>query len=259
MMNILKEILEYKKKEIENFRQMAIRPLAKKTSEGFLFQNKLSETRGIFVIAEVKRKSPSQGAMAMESDPISIALEYKEGGADAISVLTDEHFFGGSFAFLQEIKETTGLPVLCKDFIIDESQIDMASFYKADMILLIAEAFDHLERLDELFDYARSLGLDVLVEVHDPNNILALRDKNYPIIGINNRDLRTLKEDWQYSLQVAELLPKESYKLSLSAFSQTDEITHVIDAGYDGILVGTTLVKNPHRISLLREWKSLSK
>ncbi len=258
-MNILEEILDYKKKEVKSLRQLAIQPRIKKPSEAFLFQRRLAEATGVFVIAEVKRKSPSQGPMAMDTNPISLAMEYREGGADGISVLTDEHFFGGSFAFLQEIKEATGLPVLCKDFIIDERQIDRASAHGADMILLIAEAFDHLERLHELFGYAQNLGLDVLVEVHDPENILAIQDKNYPIVGINNRDLRTLEEDWHHSLRMAPNLPQKSYKLSLSAFSQTEEVSAIIQAGYDGILVGTALVKNPKRVSLLKEWKSLSK
>ncbi|NPV39194.1 MAG: indole-3-glycerol-phosphate synthase [Brevinematales bacterium] len=256
-MNKLAEILEHKREEIKRLRRESLSLSLKRDEERFLFQKAMARAQKPFLIAEVKRKSPSQGDIAMEKDPVGLALAYKEGGADGLSVLTDERFFGGSFAFLREIKEATGLPVLCKDFIIDEVQIDMAFVCGADMILLIAEAFSGLTRLRELYTYASSLGMDVLVEVHDRANIRAIRNMGFPIVGVNNRDLRTLEEDYHYSLSVVQDLPAEAKKLSLSAIATTEAVEELAKAGYDGVLVGTSLAKHPRPQDLLAEWKKL--
>ncbi|MCX7882169.1 MAG: indole-3-glycerol-phosphate synthase [Brevinematales bacterium] len=257
-MNKLAEILQYKEKEILVLRQKSIVPKPKPVKERYLFQKKLTTSSKPFIIAEVKRKSPSQGDMAMDMDPVALALEYREAGVDAISVLTDEHFFGGSFEFLCEIKKATGLPVLCKDFILDEVQVNMASACGADMVLLIAEAFAERERMRELYEYASSLGMDVLVEVHERDNIRAIQEMDFPIVGVNNRDLKTLTEDYHHSLEVVHLLPQTAWKFSLSALSTTQAVREIMAAGYDGILVGTSLVKNPHRKDQIGEWKRLS-
>ncbi|MFN4217211.1 MAG: indole-3-glycerol phosphate synthase TrpC [Brevinematales bacterium] len=257
-MNKLAEILEYKKEEIKLLRRESLHLSPRPREKKFLFQKAMASAQRPFLIAEVKRKSPSQGDIAMQRDPVDLALAYKEGKADALSVLTDEHFFGGSFAFLREIKEVTGLLILCKDFIIDEVQIDMAFACGADMILLIAEAFSDFARLRELYAYAYSLGMDVLVEVHDRENILAIQKMNFPIVGVNNRDLRTLEEDYHYSLAVIHDLPAEAKKLSLSGIATTEAVRELGEAGYDGLLIGTSLAKHPRPQDLLAEWKKVS-
>ena len=256
-MDKLAEILVNKQFEIARFRAEGIKPLPREEKKRFLVRKKLEETETVFVIAEVKRKSPSRGEMAMEMDPVELALEYKEGGADMISVLTDERYFGGSFDFLREVKEATGLPILCKDFILDEVQIERAAFFGADMVLLIAEALPNTERLCELYQFATSLGLDVLVEVHERENALRIARCEPLIIGVNNRNLRTLTEDWQHSREMVDVLPKQAYRFSLSAISRKEQIECLVEWGYDGILVGTSLVTNPARKECLAQWKEI--
>lgn len=256
MIDMLQEILDYKQGEVKYFRRYPVAFSAKKRDEQFLFRQCLQRS-SFFLIAEIKRKSPSQGEMAMERDPVELALEYKEAGADALSVLTDERYFGGSFEFLEAIKVSTGLPVLCKDFIIDEVQIERALAAGADMILLIVEVFSNKERLWELASYASSLGMDILFEVHERENIDFLHDYVCHIVGVNNRNLRTLEENYTHSLEVYEKLPSRVKKISLSAFSSAQQVQEVARKGYDGILVGTSLVRNPQRKHILVEWKAV--
>ncbi|WP_249316411.1 indole-3-glycerol phosphate synthase TrpC [Bacillus sp. FJAT-50079] len=196
------------------------------------------------VIAEVKRASPSKGDINSEVDPVLQAQQYADAGAGAISVLTDKTFFKGSMADLSAVSKAVDVPLLCKDFMIDRIQIDVAKDHGASVILLIAAALPE-EKLRELYQYAKSLHLDVLFEVHDELEAeMALRI-GANIIGINNRNLKTFEVDLAVTERVASLLAKEDVLLvSESGIRYREDVTRVEAAGAQAILVGETLMRS---------------
>jgi indole-3-glycerol phosphate synthase len=201
--DILGRILDTKRSEIERLRER--RPFA-------------VALRGRFpaIIAEVKRKSPSKGLLAASFDPVSIGQNYEERGAAAISVLTDREYFGGTLSDLMAVRTAVSIPVLRKDFILDEAQIAEAFTAGADAILLIAAALDR-SRLAALRVFAEALGLDVLVEVHDARELDEALAAGASIVGVNNRNLQTFEESLDVSLQLAERIPPQVLRVSESA------------------------------------------
>ncbi|WML40181.1 indole-3-glycerol phosphate synthase TrpC [Neobacillus sp. OS1-2] len=241
MVTILDRIIEQKKKEVLLLQEAVHRiPQIEFPKRSLI--HKLNEANELSIIAEFKRASPSKGLINNGIDPVQQAAMYEESGATAISVLTDQSFFKGSFSDLQRVRETVDLPILCKDFIIDPLQINVAAANGADLILLIAAALDE-NRLNELYQYARSKDLEVLVEVHNQEELEKVLHTSARLIGVNNRDLKT----FHVSLEVTETLALEvkksgAFLISESGIHCQEDAERVRNAGANGILVGEALM-----------------
>ena len=257
-MAVMDDILENKKKEVQEFKEVHGDHVFTGGKPPASFYKAVKKDKTLSVIAEVKRKSPSQGEMAMEEDPADIAKLYAEVGADAISVLTDEKFFGGGFDFLREIADTVTVPLLCKDFIIDPIQIDMAKLNGASAVLLITEILDDKQLL-ALYEYSAKLGLDALVEAHKIDNVKRAAELDAKIIGINNRNLFTFEEDLKHSLVCREFLPDAAAKISLSSCKTREDAIFIAKAGYDGILMGGVLMKAFNKRAALNSFLGVGK
>lgn len=205
------------------------------------------------VIAEVKRHSPSAGLVRPEYEgdgfaPEFIAQRYHEGGAAAISCLTDERFFGGHLSYIRRIKNTVPLPVLRKDFIIDQWQVWEARAAGADAVLLIAECLPEGELIDMLI-LAQRLGMTTLLEVHDMESLLRVRHHvgfphpSYALLGINNRDLRTMKVDLNHTLRLVDVVEDRSVLVSESGIKEPSDLAKLRDAGVRIVLVGEHLMR----------------
>jgi indole-3-glycerol phosphate synthase len=202
--------------------------------------------RGLNVIAEVKKASPSAGLIRADFDPVQIALTYQRCGADAISVLTDEKYFQGKLEYLSAVREAVGLPVLRKDFIVDPYQIYEARAAGADAILLIAEALNQAD-LTDLLILANELTLTALIEVHDADSLLRIRSligfpqKHYSVLGINNRDLSTMQVDLNNTGRLAELADNPKELIAESGIRTRQDVEKLIRLGIGGVLIGQTL------------------
>jgi indole-3-glycerol phosphate synthase len=205
--------------------------------------------RGVNVIAELKRASPSAGLIRPDFEPSRLAQEYEQAGADAISVLTDEQYFQGKLDYIRQVKKVVSLPVLRKDFIIDPYQVYESRTAGADAILLIAEALKPAEILDLLI-LANSLTLTVLLEVHEMESLLQYRSlvgfpqERYSLLGINNRDLKTMTVDLNTSLRLGDLVENKTELVSESGIKERRDVERLIAAGFHGILIGETLMRS---------------
>jgi indole-3-glycerol phosphate synthase len=210
------------------------------------FVEALSAGGRINVIAECKRRSPSRGVLVADYAPVAIARDYQAGGAAAISVLTEPTFFDGHIDHLQQVRAAVSLPVLRKDFVVDEYQLLEARAGGADAVLLIAAALDRVS-LAALHRRAGELGLAALVEAHDREEVAAAVDCGAAVIGINNRDLRTLSVDPAAALELAEALPASVVAVAESGLRSREEILVLRAAGYDAFLIGERLMtaENP--------------
>jgi indole-3-glycerol phosphate synthase len=202
-----------------------------------LFKAALSGANRINVIAECKRRSPSRGVLRADYDPAAIASAYERGGASAISVLTEPAFFDGHLDHLAAVRRATSLPVLRKDFIVDAYQILEARAQGADAILLIVAALTP-PALTELHRKAVDAGLDVLVEIHDLFELPIALDAGASIVGVNNRNLRTLAVDTGVSRQAVELIPEEVVAVAESGLKTSGDLGDLQSAGYDAFLIG---------------------
>lgn len=198
---------------------------------------------GVSVIAEVKRSSPSRGALADIADPAALAADYEAGGAHCISVLTEQRRFGGSLADLAAVRARVEIPVLRKDFIVTSYQLWEAKAYGADMALLIVAALEQ-EALVSLIERAVSLGLTPLVEVHDADEVGRAVDAGATVIGVNARDLRTLEVDRTQFNRVAPLIPDSCVKIAESGVRDPHDLIVYAEFGADAVLVGESLVTN---------------
>jgi indole-3-glycerol phosphate synthase len=201
------------------------------------FQLAISGTDGVNVIAECKRRSPSKGVLRAEYDPVAIATAYEAAGARAISVLTEPTFFDGSLEHLIAVRAAVALPILRKDFIVSEYQLLEAKAAGADAVLLIVAALRPVE-LKVLHDHARRHGLDALVEVHDEHELAIAIDAGARIIGVNNRNLRTLEVDLDASERLIARLPAEIVAISESGLKSTADIARLKQLGYRAFLIG---------------------
>jgi indole-3-glycerol phosphate synthase len=199
---------------------------------------------GLRVIAEVKKASPSAGVIRADFDPAKIALTYERHGADCISVLTDEHFFQGHLSYLTAIREVSRLPALRKEFVLDRYQLVEARAAGADAILLIAEILPG-DRLKTLFDQATGLGLHVLVELHDADQLSRVIDCGATLIGINNRDLRTFQTTLDHTLDLLPNVPPGRGVISESGIKTNADMRRLEAAGVKGVLVGESLMRAP--------------
>ncbi|HXG68370.1 MAG TPA: indole-3-glycerol phosphate synthase TrpC [Blastocatellia bacterium] len=191
----------------------------------------------VHIIAEIKRRSPSKGIIREDFHPVAIAESYAEGGAAALSVLTEEDFFGGSLDHLRAVREHVNLPLLRKDFLFCEYQLYEAAAAGADAVLLIVAALDD-ELLTRLVALADELGLDALVEVHTLAEMERAIRANAKIIGVNNRDLTTFTVDLETSLRLAEAAPRDAILVSESGISAGDDIRLLRAAGFQAFLIG---------------------
>ena|SRR5690606_17244696 len=210
---------------------------------------------GMSVIAEVKRRSPSRGDLAPDLDPAIQAGRYAAGGAAAISVLTEPEFFGGSAGDLTTVVRKTGIPVLRKDFILDESQIWEARSWGASAVLLIVAALDDAQ-LTDLIGSAAEVGLDALVEVHDTEEARRAVDAGAEIVGVNNRDLRDFSVDLATAEKVAPLLADVEVTVAESGIFVGADAKRMAAAGYDAVLVGEALVKAEDPAALIEELRA---
>lgn len=192
---------------------------------------------GINIIAEVKKASPSKGVIREDFDPLQIALEYERAGAWAISVLCEPHYFLGSIEYLGLVRRFVNLPLLRKDFIIDRYQIAQARIYGADMILLIAKALD-IGSLKDLSSYANDLGLSVLMEIHDEEDLQKALECDVRLIGINHRNLKTFDMDMELSLKLKELIPSDRVVVAESGLYSYNQILSLNQNGIRGFLIG---------------------
>ncbi len=195
----------------------------------------------VCVIAEVKRSSPSKGALAEIADPAALAQEYEAGGAHCISVLTEERRFGGSLADLAAVRAAVDIPVLRKDFIVTSYQLWEAKAYGADVILLIVAALEQ-EALVSLIERTRSLGMTPLVEVHDEHEVARALDAGATIVGVNARNLKTLEVDRGTFARLAPLIPDSVVRVAESGVRDARDLIVYAEAGADAVLVGESLV-----------------
>jgi indole-3-glycerol phosphate synthase len=207
--------------------------------------------RGIAVIAELKKASPSKGLIREDFPVAELARELEDAGAAVLSVLTNERFFQGSLQNLEIASQATRLPCLRKDFIVDEFQLLEARAHRADAVLLIAAALTQTE-LANLHRRAGELQLDVLCEVHDREELQRALDAGFDTIGVNNRDLHTFRVDLNTSLQLAELMPPGVVKVAESGIETGDHIASLHEAGFDAFLIGESLMRASHPGDALR-------
>jgi len=211
------------------------------------------QSSNLSVIAEVKRSSPSKGALAQISDPAALALSYQTGGATAVSVLTESRKFGGSLADLAAVRSAINIPILRKDFTVDEYQIFEARAYGADIILLIVAALSDLQ-LSEFFAISKSLGMQVLVETHTLEEVERALSLDPEIIGVNARDLTTLKIDLGAFDKLALAIPEGVVKVAESGISSLADVISYRNSGAEAILVGEALVKDGDPAQMIRDF-----
>jgi indole-3-glycerol phosphate synthase len=232
------EVAELKKKGIHlpaPFRDREVPP-----PRGF--RRALVEYPGVSVIAEVKKASPSKGVICADFQPVAIAKNYQRNGAQAISVLTDADFFQGQLLYLMQVRESVVLPVLRKDFTIDELQIEEAKAHGADAILLIAAILDD-RQLQDYQICAREMGLDVLVEVHDEMETERAVEAGSDLIGINNRNLKDFSMDLATTFRLKKLIPDHIPVVSESGLKTAEDFRRLREAGIAAALVGETLMR----------------
>lgn len=255
MSDILQKILATKREEIARGKSaISLDDLKRKAADtprprNFFAAVTTRNEKPLNLIAEVKKASPSAGVIREDFDPVAIARIYEANGADAISCLTDQQYFQGDLAYIAQIKSAIKLPVLRKDFIIDEYQVYEARAAGADAILLIAECLD-MSRLSDLKILATELNMTCLIEVHDMENLIRVRDhivgfphRSYSLLGINNRDLRTFKTDLGTTLRLAELVEDRSILVSESGINTHRDIQRLAREGIAAVLVGESLMR----------------
>ena len=252
MANILEKIIADKREEIKagksqrSLEQLKAQVVSMPRCRNFYKAVTKRNSRGINVIAEVKKASPSAGVIREEFDAVSIAREYARCGADAISVLTDEKYFQGKLEYIEQIKEAVELPVLRKDFIVDPWQVYESRAAGADAILLIAEAVKPGELMDLMITSAE-LTLTVLLEVHEADTLLRVRSligfpkKGYSVLGINNRNLTTMEVDLNTACRLAELVDNKSELVAESGIKRRGDVEKLKSIGVRAILVGEVL------------------
>jgi indole-3-glycerol phosphate synthase len=214
-------------------------------------------TPGLSIIAEIKRRSPSAGEINTTVDPVRQAIAYEQGGASAISVLTEPHFFGGSLDDLTAVSSAVSIPVLRKDFTRRPSQIWEARAAGADAVLLIVAALSDAE-LTELLEVARLVGVTAIVEAHTHDETLRAVALRADVIGVNNRDLHTFATDLSVAEGAAPLLPSTSVRIAESGVSTAVGAARMAHAGYDAILVGEALVRAADPAALVASLRAAS-
>jgi indole-3-glycerol phosphate synthase len=246
-MTILDEIISYKRVEVDQARKTI--PAARLEKSKFFRRNTLklkdylTHTNKTGIIAEFKRKSPSKGIINADVTVEEVTTGYFRSGASALSILTDENYFGGTPGDLKRARELNPIPILRKDFIVDEYQIIEARAWGADAVLLIAAALD-VPTTKKLACFAGSLELQVLLEVHSAEELDHLNEHVH-LVGVNNRDLKTFTVDTELSVQLAPKIPIEFTKISESGIASPFTVKKLKDCGYQGFLIGESFMRTP--------------
>ncbi|KKE78813.1 indole-3-glycerol phosphate synthase TrpC [Oceanobacillus caeni] len=239
-MTILDKILKEKETEIKQYFNQTFEPIDYDST--ISLKEKVQSSHSMCIISEIKRSSPSKGNIKMEVNPVQQAKQYEASGASAISVLTDPAFFNGTMEDLREVRKAVNLPILCKDFIIDSIQIDRAKAAGANIILLIVAALDDTN-LEKLYHYAKNLDLEILVEVHNEEEMERALKLNPEIIGINNRNLKTFDVNIATTEKLASMVTNpDTILISESGMKTQQDVIRARDAGAKVILVGETLM-----------------
>ena len=244
-MNILDQIIESKKRSLGekkdwySIKKLEASPFFDRECESLVKRLNSAGTTGI--IAEFKRRSPSKGIINDKAEIVDVVSDYENFGAAGISVLTDEEYFGGANEDLMKAREIVDIPLLRKDFVIDEYQIVEAKSIGADLILLIAACLAPAE-VKRLTAVAKNLGLEVLLELHGEEELGHICN-GIELIGINNRDLKTFEVDIERSLRMAERIPADKIKVAESGISDAETIKQLKEAGFKGFLIGETFMK----------------
>ena len=221
-------------------------------TRGFAEQLVVGSREQLCVIAEIKRKSPSKGVLHPDLIASNISALYEQGGASCLSVLTDEHFFGGSVEDLQRARASTSLPVIRKDFTVSEFDVVDARLMGADCVLLIAAVLTN-DELSRFFDLAMHIGLDVLVETHDESELDRALNVGANIVGVNQRDLNTFEVDHARAERMASLIPPTVVRVAESGVRDAHDARRLRDAGYDAVLVGESIVTAVDPVSAVRD------
>jgi len=243
---ILSRIIEEKRREVDRVQKKVPLNDLKEEAESLyiksMFKKSISRKGHINLIAEIKKSSPSKGIIRGDFDPLKIALAYQAAGASAISVLTDERFFDGKLEYLKTIKELVSVPLLRKDFIIDEYQVYESAVAGADAILLIAHILTQ-EELNRYFCVAKELGMDVLVEVHNEEEVEKALKSHASIIGINNRDLTDFNVDISVTQRLIRLIPETKVIVSESGINSYEQVMFLKSLGVNAVLIGETFMR----------------
>jgi len=264
-MNILDEIVANKQKEVAERKSLV--PV-KLLEQSIYFDNQVVSMKKYVtkpektgIIAEFKRKSPSKGLINGSAKIEQTSIGYMQAGASALSILTDEKFFGGKNEDLTLARKYNFCPVLRKDFVIDEYQLIEAKSIGADCILLIAAVLEP-NRLEALARFAKQLGLEVLMEVHDREELERSLNDSLDLVGVNNRNLKTFEVSIDTSLNLVDIIPSNFIKISESGLSDPATLVHLKSAGFDGFLIGENFMKStrPHQAAynFMSEFRTLS-
>lgn len=261
-MTILDEIAGKTRERIEKQKEKLPLEVVRKQAEalksdtGFPFEQALKKP-GVSFICEVKKASPSKGVIAQEFPYLQIAKEYEAAGADALSVLTEPFYFQGENAFIQEITKEVKIPVLRKDFTVDEYMIYEAKTLGASAVLLICAILEP-EQLKAYQDLAWKLGLSALVEAHTEEEIQMALSAGARVIGVNNRDLKTFQVDIKNSIQLRKMVPQEILYVSESGIKTAEDIQALQENYTNGVLIGETLMRSADKKKMLDELKHLN-
>jgi len=253
---ILSRIIEDKRRVVEEAKRIKsqedlvkeVKNICVKSS----FKKSISRPHHINLIAEIKKASPSKGILRGDFNPVKIAITYQANGAAVISVLTDERFFEGRLEYIKKVKENVSLPILRKDFIIDEYQIYETVAAGADAILLIAELLSTNE-VASFYDLATSLGLEVLMEVHNEEDVEKALAADADIIGINNRDLHTFKVDLGTTQKLIRLIPQNRVKVSESGIRTYEDVMFLKSLGVNAVLIGEAFMESEDIAAKMRD------
>ncbi len=245
-MNILDKIIAHKKIEVAKAKEMTTVEALMKSEfyerETFSLKQFLLDEKKTGIIAEFKRQSPSKGIINNNADVVKVTTAYSHHGASCLSVLTDNHFFGGSASDLQKAR-VNKIPILRKDFMIDEYQVVEAKSMGADVILLIAACLAP-ERVQQLAAFAKSLQLEVLLEIHSEEELQHICAET-ELIGVNNRDLKTFTVDINRSIELSKRIAGDKIKIAESGINDIETISIFKRAGYKGFLIGENFMKQP--------------
>lgn len=264
-MNILDKIVAHKQKEVAESKSLV--PV-RRLEQSIYFENQVvsmtqyvTDPEKTGIIAEFKRKSPSKGLINGSAEVEQTSIGYMQAGASALSILTDREFFGGKNEDLTLARRFNFCPILRKDFVIDEYQIIEAKSIGADCILLIAAVLDPI-RLEELARFAKQLGLEVLMEVHDREELERSLNEHLDLVGVNNRNLKTFDVSLETSLSLVDIIPSHFIKISESGISDPATLVKLKAAGFDGFLIGENFMKSgrPHQAAynFMNEFRALS-
>ena len=258
-MNILDQIIENKRKEVTQ--RKSVTTVSMLSASNLFNRNTISlvsrllDSTSTGVIAEFKRRSPSKGIINNTATPLEVAVGYENAGAAGISILTDEQFFGGADTDLIKVRSTINIPILRKEFIIDDYQLYEAKSIGADVILLIAACLTP-EEVISLSSTAQSLGLEVLLELHDEDELEHICD-TVDMVGINNRSLKTFDVDIERSLKMAQQIPAGKLKIAESGIDDPTLIKLFRSSGYSGFLIGENFMKSSDPILAIQQFINL--